>query len=349
MVTINDIAKRANVSVATISKVLNNQPGPSPETREAVLAIANELNYTITAAQQQKRKRINRTIGLITEEITAFTTPRLIDGIGVCCEERGYHYILGNLRFNSRFDNNPIHLQKKADLIQELTEDLQSRHASAILYVGAMTQMAIPLPVTENYHFISVFSASDNALIPAVIYDNRNAAYQATKLLLDKGHRKIGMIAGSVSTPHTMERLLGYQDALFEYGIPYNPQLTLYANWDRKQSYDYMPFLLQENVTAIFSQNDIMAMGVYDYCNEHGIRIGRDLSLIGFDDCEYASFCRPALSSISLPLFEIGHTATNILIDLLEAGTPPKKQITQLKCKLVERESSNYQPPSSSS
>ena len=172
-----------------------------------------------------------------------------------------------------------------------------------------------------------------------MIYDDRGAAYKVAELLLSKGHRKIGMIAGDKDSYHTTNRMLGFQEALFDNDTPYNPRLTHYGEWDRDHGYEVAPILIAEGVTAIFAHNDLIAMGVYDYCNQNGIEIGKDISLIGFDDREIASVCRPALSTVSLPLYDIGHIAADTMFNMIEKNLMPATHEIHLECDIIERKS----------
>jgi DNA-binding LacI/PurR family transcriptional regulator len=186
---------------------------------------------------------------------------------------------------------------------------------------------------------VCAYCFSEDPDIPAVIYDDKGAAYKVAELLLSAGHRKIGIIAGNKDSCHTTSRLLGFQEALFDRGIPYTPRLIHYGEWERDHGFEVAPLLIAEGVTAIFAHNDLIAMGVYDYCNQNGIEIGKDLALIGFDNREVASVCRPALSTVSLPLFDIGHIAADVMFGIIENAARPDSHEILLGCDIVERDS----------
>lgn len=339
MATIREISEQVGVSIATVSKVLNGRPGVRQETCDVVLAAAKEMNYRPNLNARNLKTGINSTLGIISEDLTVFNAAGIIDGIGVCCESRNYHYILGNLRFNKRFGHNPDYDQKKSDLVMDMMDEMLTKQVDGILYVGCHSHVVAPLYEQKETRFVCAYCYSEDPDIPAVIYDDREAARKVAKLLIAKGHRKIGIIAGSKESFHTRNRLLGFQEALFEEGIPYNPRLTTYGDWERDQGYEHTGYLISEGVTAIFAQNDLMAMGVIDYCNQNGIEVGKDIALIGFDDREIASVCRPTLTSVSLPLFEIGHTAAGIMLDMIEKNSIPDEHEILLSCTIVERES----------
>lgn len=339
MATIREISESAGVSIATVSKVLNRQPGVSRETYDAVMAVAKRLNYRPNLYARNLKRGTSRTLGIIVEDLTVFNAPGIIDGIGVCCDSRNYHYILGNLRFDKRFGHCSGYVQDKTELLQDMMDEMLSKQIDGILYVGCHSHVVAPLPEQKETRFVCAYCYSEDPDIPAVIYDDRKAAHDATELLLAKGHERIGVVAGPTDSYHTTNRLLGFQEALFNNKIPYNPRLTRHANWERDQGFAHTAPLIAEGVTAIFAQNDLMALGVIDYCNEKGIQVGKDLALIGFDDRPIAGVCRPSLTTVALPLFEIGHTAANVLLDMTEnADRAPTHEIL-LNCKIIERES----------
>ena len=339
MSNLKDIAQKANVSVATVSKVLNGNGNVNPETIEAVLSIARDLNYRPNIYARSLKKGRSRAIGVITEDLTVFNTPQIIDGVGACCEKRQYFCILGNMRLENRHINLNIAPAKYEQTISDAVDKMISMRVDGIIYLGSHSHSVFSLPKPDNIHCVCAYCYSTDPLIPSVQYNDRLAACQATELLIKAGHKNIGMIAGPSSSVHTTARMLGCQEALFTNGIPYNPAFTLHGDWGRDQGYNLAEQLIKAGVTAIFAHNDLMALGVIDYCNKCGLTVGKDIALIGFDNREISSVCRPSLSTVALPLYEIGYTAAEMLLDVLE-GTPPKHNSKVfLDCTVIERES----------
>lgn len=345
MVTIREISKKANVSIATISKVLNGKPGVSKFTADHVLSIARELNYRPNLNARSLKKGQSQTLGIITEDLTVFNTPDIIDGIDVYCESQNYHYILSNLRLNKRYGNRPtdIDIKECTKLINSLTDTLLSKQVNGIIYIGCHSHAVVPTKYSNEIPFVYAYCYSTNPKIPSVMYDDQKAAFEVTQLLINKGHTHIGVIAGLRESIHTTNRILGYQEALYTNNIPYNPRLTLYGNWERDEGYYLSEELIKAGVTAIFAQNDLMAIGVIDYCNKHSIEVGKDLSLFGFDNREISAYCHPALSTVSLPLFEIGQHATRLMLDILAGHHIEGGLKIMLPCSIIERESTG--PP----
>ena len=345
MATIREIAEKAQVSIATVSKVLNGKKGVSKAAINAVLSVAKELNYRPNLTARNLKKGNSRTLGVITEDLTVFNAPDIVDGIDAYCEAHSYHYILGNLRFHKRYGNRPRNPEECEEIANSLVDTMLSKQVDGIIYVGCHSHAVAPLRNRRGIPFVYAYCYSTDPGVPSVLYDDQKAAYKATQLLIDKGHRSIGVIAGLSESIHTSNRILGYQEALYTNGIPYNPRLTVYGDWERDQGYSLCGPLLEAGVTAIFAQNDLMATGVIEYCNQHGIQVGRDIALIGFDNREISTACRPTLSTVALPLFEIGQSATRMMLDILSGHQAAEGQKLMLSCTVVERESTSAYAP----
>lgn len=339
MSTIREIARRAGVSVATVSKVLNGKNSASEQTAHVILDIAKELQYTPNIHAKNLKSGSSKTIGIITEDFTVFNTPDIVDGIDDYCSKHGYSYILGNLRLHKLFGSSCYDSPECAVLFNKMESVMLSRQVDGLIYVGCHSHNIMPLREHDKIPLICAYCFSNDDKIPSVIYDDRAAAYDVTKLLVKKGHTRIAMITGNPSSNHTHNRILGYQEALYDCSIPYDPHLVAYGDWGRDCGHALCGQLLARGTTAIFSQNDIMAMGVLDYCGENGIAVGKDLSLIGFDNREISTVCRPQLSTVALPLFEIGASSAEILIDILEKKEEAFSEHITLNCNIIERDS----------
>lgn len=341
MATIREISERAGVSIATVSKVLNGKPGVKQETIEEILSIAHDLNYRPNLNARFLKSGRSQTLGIITEDLTVFNAPEIIDGIAVACEERGYHYILGNLRFNKRYGNGAPNAKESAQLLHSTVNDMLSKQVDGIIYVGCHSHVVVSLTDHTNIPFVCAYCSSNEEHVHSVLYDDRAAACEATKVLIDAGTQKIGMITGPMNSIHAVNRIYGFQDALFQSEIPYNPKLTVQGDWTRESGYSLCESLINEGATAIFAHNDLMAAGVIDWCNKHNVAVGKDLFLIGFDNREISTFSRPTLSTVAPPLFDIGFTSASILLDTL-AGHEPEQREFLLNCSIVRRESSGH-------
>lgn len=339
MANMKDIAKRAGVSVATVSKVLNELGGISQETTEHILAIAKEMNYRPNLYARSLKTRHSRTIGIITEDITVFNSPPIIDGIGACCEERGYHYLLENLRLNNVGIDPILDVNEHSVIVNDAVNFMTSMQVDGLIYLSLHSHKVLHLPSIKDIPFVCSYCSCTDPSVPSVLYDDKKAGYDVAKYLIQAGHKSIGVIAGPSGSSHSIRRLTGFQEALFDSGIPYNPKTTVHGDWNRDSGYILTKQLIDYGVTAIFSQNDIMAMGVIEYCTKNNIEIGRDIDLIGFDNREVSTVCRPTLSTVSLPLYEIGRTTASILIDQIEGKPTSSSGEVLLECTIIERES----------
>lgn len=343
MANMKDIAERAGVSIATVSKVLNNQGGISQETAEIIQSIAKELNYHPNFYARNLKKGESRAIGVITEDLTVFNSSPIIDGIGAYCDDHGYHYFLENMRLD-KLKIDPIkNAAKYNEIVRDSISFMRAMQVNGLIYLGCHSHKVLSLPEINGTHCVFAYCSSTEPNIPSVLYDDKKASYEVANYLINAGHKVIGVITGPLVSIHTQNRLTGYQRALFNSGIPYNPKLTVHGDWGRDSGYILAEQLIDNAVTAIFAQNDLMAMGVIDYCRKIGIEVGRDLALIGFDDREICTVSRPALSTVSLPLFEIGQTSAEILINKIENNPSTLTGEILLECKLIERESTKFE------
>ncbi len=342
MATIKEISEKANVSIATVSNVLNEKPGVKKETIEKVLAVADELNYRPNLFARSLKRGQSHTLGIITEDLTVFNTPEIVDGIDDYCEKNDYHYILGNLRLNKLYGKGMLsNTEETSKRLHSVLDTMLSKQVDGIIYIGCHSHAIFPIHNKEDVPIVYAYCYSSDASIPSVLYDDQKAAYNATKLLIEKGHKKIGVLAGLPESTHTANRILGYQEALYSSNIPYNPALTVNGKWTRESGKALAGELIEKGATAIFAHNDLIAVGVIEYCNSKNIQVGKDIALIGFDNREIGTVCSPALSTVSLPLFEIGQSSAHLLLDILLNKQKPKGQKIMLACEIVERDSTN--------
>ena len=341
--TIREIAGECGVSVATVSNVINGRANVGVETRKKVLEAVRQKGYRPDYAARGLRKRKTNIIGIIAEDVAQFTTPAILEGAMAYCEEKKYRTMIQNLRLYARwgeswYDNETAYNAVVSAVMQEML----SIRVDGLLFIAGHARNigyfsdAMPIPTVMAYAY------TRSAHTSAVVIDDERAACEMTRYLIDMGHRRIGVLGGRENNIHTRSRLRGYQKALFEENILYNPGWVRYGDWERESGYRMAGSLLKEGITAVFCMNDRMAGGVYAYFKEQGVRVGEDIAVAGFDNHELAQFCSPGLTTMELPLGEIGTEAAAILIERLEAeeenliNTVLERRIA---CRLVERES----------
>ncbi len=328
-VTIHELAAAANVSIATVSRVLNNTPHPvSESTRQRVLKLAQEMGYRPNQAARSLRTERSGMIGIITDDIseTPFS-PLIIRGIQDYMRSAGYFCLIINVDWNP---------QKEKEAVQDLT----ARAIDGVIFAETWHNSINEELAGANKPHVFVHrlfqNSSPYSVIPDEIYGSRTAVHH----LLELGHRRIGYINGPDDFYASAERLKGYRLALEEAGIPFDPSLTTVGNWEVPSGYDGAQQLLAgpQHPTAIFAANDLMAVGAIYAIHDAGLRIPEDIALVGYDDREIATIVRPALTTVTLPCYDMGQASAAMLVNLLE-GKADNPDEVKIRGKLIVRQS----------
>lgn len=215
-----------------------------------------------------------------------------------------------------------------------------AKQVEGIIYVAAHERFLYCIPEDLPIPAVMAYGYTESKKVPSVVVDDEDGAYQIIQYLIEEGHTKIGVITGKKNSPHMQERLLGYQRALYEHHILYNPDLVCIGDWTRDTGYENTDSLIKQGVTAIFCMNDLMAGGVYDRLEELGMKVGEDISMVGYDNRELSAYYKPSLSTISLPLHDIGYMASEVILKMLhkeELICPDR--IYRVKCHKLIRKS----------
>ncbi|MCR5502789.1 MAG: LacI family transcriptional regulator [Lachnospiraceae bacterium] len=347
MATIKDIAKECGVSIATVSNVLNGKNKASRQTEEKIMEAVRKYGYHPNSIAKGLRSRRSGIIGIIAEDVAQFTVPPIIEAIMRRLEESSYKTFLINLRLYSRWKNSWFNNE---DLIKTVIDpalrDLESMMVDGIIYIAVHSRNTHVLSGMQGLPVVMAYAYEQSPEIFSVAVDDEEAGYEAVKHLTECGHKRIGIIAGLRDNMHTQLRLKGAKRALAEAGILFDEHLLRYADWDKEAGYRVSGDLMSEGgITAIFCMTDRMAGGLCQYLEEQGLTVGRDISVMGFDNQDLAEFCRPGLTTMALPLQEIGNTSAGMLLDLLSENPeniPPKGKIPdplRLHCQLIKRNS----------
>ncbi|MCL2702563.1 MAG: LacI family transcriptional regulator [Defluviitaleaceae bacterium] len=352
MTTIHDVAKHAGVSIATVSNVINNNAKVSAGTAERVRQAINDLNYIPNIAAKGLKTNVTRIIGVLMEDIRNFASPYIIDGICQQCENDGYHVNVDNLQVNRRADYNVDdtygQLAKSGDFqtsVREALKTLLSARICGLIYLGThprdVSGLLPPLNIPVVYAYCYAEKpASSKAL--NISYDDYQGAQLAVKNIIRAGHTKIAIIGGLINSYATHRRMMGYQTALMEYALPLYPEYILSGNWSYESGHELAGklFNLPNPPTAVFVMNDLMAFGVIDSLKGMGIRVPDDVSVHGFDDLLASRYFSPPLSTISLPLHEIGEKAAGSVIKMAENGNEASgDKFILIPCRHVPRAS----------
>lgn len=328
MATIHDVARIAGVSITTVSRVLNGVAEVRAETEERVRRAAAELNFRPNALARGLITRQTSTIGLVVPDITNPGFPVIARGAEIEAHERGYSLILCNSDGDVRKESQQINLllQKQVDGI--LLAGTGSPEEEADILRNIRTPVVL-------------VSREGSPDFSAVVADTEHGAYLAARRLLELGHRSIAFIAGPEEIVTTRLRYAGYRRALLEAGTEVDPSRVSYLTYDRQGGYKATQYLLRSNQPrpqAIFAGNDLMAVGAIQALAEAGYRVPQDVAVVGFGDMEIASLVSPTLTTVAMPFFRMGKTATRLLLDQIDKKASRPRRIV-LGVHLVPRQS----------
>lgn len=310
--TIKDVAKRAGVSAATVSLVLNKpNPSISKETRENVMKAVKELQYRPNRLAASLASKKSNTIGVIVPDNSNLFLAEFSNCIETAISKHGYAMILGNasnsatktIKYLYDFSDRSV---DGIILVQSIFENPE--HTATC--IEALTNLQIPTILSDRFPITHSFeSVKTNDFL---------GGYLAIKHLLDMGHNQIGIIAGEMYFPNCIERLEGCKKALLEAGIPFDQSLVYEGDFQMSSGAAALPYLLEKNVTAIFTFNDMIAYGVYKALSNYNLKVPEDISIIGFDDIWVSDVICPPLTTIEYPLKEIAETVVDRLISLID-------------------------------
>lgn len=308
--TIEDVAKRANVSIATVSRVINRQGGVRAKTEASILAAIEELNYIPNAVARSMVKKTTHTIGILIPDVNNPFFPTVVSGIEQKAREKGYFTMLCNTNESAETEREllQILMERSVDGLIITTADEAGDHLQAVIDAK--------IPVVAVDRPIKKFE------VDTVLVGNVDGAYQATRHLILQGHQKIAIICGPQNTTPGYERFVGYKRAFADYGLPIVPEYVLEGDFKEesgnlltKQLYN-----LAERPTAIFSSNNLMTIGCIKALMELNWKLGEEIAFIGFDDVDIATFVNPPLTVVSRPMRKLGEIAFDILFDRMTEG-----------------------------
>lgn len=333
MTTIRDVARKANVSVTTVSRVLNSSDHPvNEETRQRILDAIHELEFSPNAAARQLLKHETRTIGLIVPDIANPYYPEIVKGVETVASELGYTVILCNTH-------------RQLDKTLHYLSVLREKRVDGIIFAGGGSEGATgQIQSLKGKNIRMVFIGRHDTAGPSVKINNVLGARQATTHLVNLGHRRIAHVAGPSVSTTSADRLAGYRQALEEAGIAVDPNLILPGDFRPQSAYGAVAGLFRSGTprpTAIFAANDLMAVGALKAIKDAGLRVPEDIALVGFDNIDIASFVRPPLTTVAIPMYEMGVRAMSLMRDRL-AGKDTEGEVW-LQTELVRRESCGSQ------
>jgi LacI family transcriptional regulator/LacI family repressor for deo operon, udp, cdd, tsx, nupC, and nupG len=326
LVTIKDIAKSAGVSHTTVSRALKGNPAISPETRDRIQKLAQEMGYTPSAVAQSLLAQRTHTVGMVVTTIADPFVAQVVEGVESVAQQAGYSVFLCTSHDDPDREIDVVETlhRRRVDVIIVTSSRVGS------LYTERLDQIRVPIVLINNqsegqYHY-------------SVAVDDVQGAQLAVEHLISLGHRHIAY-AGTARRPRSSRRrMAGYQKALALAGITPDSALVSppAAKNDIQRGAEALEHLLTTGTTAVFCYNDLIAIGMLEACRRQGIAVPQQLSVVGFDDIELARYVSPALTTVNQPRLRLGQQAMNMALDLLN---DQEVQDQLLPCELVRRES----------
>lgn len=327
MVSIKDVARKAKVSTATVSRVLSKSEPVKEETAKKVLEAVKELNYQPNALARQLRKLETRTILVAVPDITNTFFSKVLRGIESVAVANGYQVLLVDVISDVEQENGYLNI-------------LRQRKADGLILLTARMKPNIVEEIALEYPLVLACEYIEGSSVPTVSIDNISGARKATEYLINLGHKRIGFISGPLNSVLGQDRLKGYRQAMAQNNLTVEPILIQEGEFTYESGFNMMmKFLALSNFPkAVFAANDEMAFGAIKAIKSKRLSVPHDISVIGFDDVKFSSIIEPALTTIAQPAFEIGSKAIELLLRLINKEEVAKSQYI-LEDQLVIRDS----------
>lgn len=314
-ITIRDIAAKANVSISTVSRVLNGNAPVTPNKQEAVLKAMQELDYRPNVFAQGLASGQSMTIGALTQNIGGPLHDSMLRGILVGLEDSNYTPLFADGYWDAKREEEAINI-------------LLDRRVDGLIVVGGDCAESVLCEVARQIPLILVGRNIAGIADQCLSLEDYHGGYTATQHLIEMGHRNIAHVTGMLSHQDAVERREGYKQALLDNGLEVNPELIIEGNYNEQAGVLAIEMLLtgRKNFTALFAANDQMAYGARLALYRRGIRVPQDISIVGYDDQPTTAYMTPPLTSIRIPAVEIGEGAARALLRLMrgEAAAIPR-------------------------
>ncbi len=327
---IKKIAELAKVSIATVSRVINNKPGVRDDVRKKIEKIIAQTGYRPNPMAQGLVHRKSNVIGLMVPRFVGYYSRR-VEAVLKVCHENDYGVMMTSTmaHYEDELDNLNLMYEKRVEGIIIFADHCTGEFQAAISEIGSK----IPIVMVDQ--------VIDQLNIPSILQDNYSGAQQAVRHLIDYGHRAIACITAPSSDVQGKKRYRAYRDVLEDEGIPLEPAYVREGSYSIDSGYEEMAGILEkarERPTAVFACNDNMAIGAIHCLIQRDLKVPRDISVVGFDDIEFAAHFNPPLTTVRQDHEAAGTQAAELLLELIKHKTVPVKKIV-LNQELVVRES----------
>ncbi|HWO75455.1 MAG TPA: catabolite control protein A [Bacillus sp. (in: firmicutes)] len=328
-VTIYDVAREANVSMATVSRVVNGNPNVKPTTRKKVLEVIERLGYRPNAVARGLASKKTTTVGVIIPDISSIFYAELARGIEDIATMYKYNILLSNS------DQNP---EKELHLFQTM---LGKQVDGLVFMSGNVTEEHVKEFESTSVPIVLAGSIEEQGKIPSVNIDYEQAAYDAVNSFIERGHKHIAFIVGPLNEPiNSVKKLNGYRRALQDAGIEYNEDYVVEGDYSYDSGLEATDRLLDMDTapTAIFVGSDEMALAVIHRARDRGIVVPDQLEVISSDNTRLTQMVRPQLTTIVQPLYDIGAVAMRLLTKLMNKESVDEHTVI-LPHRIEERQS----------
>ncbi|MDP9201997.1 MAG: LacI family transcriptional regulator [Gemmatimonadota bacterium] len=332
MVTIKDVAREANMSVATVSRVLNGSGPVSDQTRSLIREVAGRMRYVPHSGARSLITSKTQTLGVLLPDLYGEFFSEVIRGMDDTAQRSGFHLLISRAYADRHGIETAIRAMRgRVDGVVAMSPDLDAE---------SLLNLPSTIPV------VLLCSVSRGNEIDSLTIQNCRGAREMVTHLVSLGHRRIAIIKGSPRNYDAAERLRGYRIASREAGIAPDTSLELVGNFTEAGGYAAAMELLamRDRPTAIFAANDSMAIGVLSALRESGVRVPEDIAVAGFDDIPLARFMDPPLSSVHVPICELGARAVELLLHGITHKNDHPRRRERVSTELVIRRSTGSQP-----
>lgn len=333
-ITVYDIAKEANVSVSTVSRVLNGTAPVKKSTKDKVQQLIDKYQFQPNALARSLLSKETGTIGMIMPDITNPFFPEVFLGAEIEARARGYTFLLCNTLGDYARES-------------EYLSSLREKRVDGIIYMGGRINLAKCPPelvkevtdIAARIPVVLVNGQLPNSSLVRVATDEVKGAKLVTQHLIELGHKDIGFIGGSGNMSTAVQKVKAFKAQLEENGLPFRPEWVLHGSFSMSSGHELMTKLIEMEIrpTAVFCVNDFAAIGAMKAVVEHGMKVPGDFSIVGFDDTPLATAIMPEMTTVSQQSHELGRTAVQVLAKLLQKEKV--KKLTLLEPELRIRQS----------
>jgi LacI family transcriptional regulator len=329
--TIYDIAKKANVSSMTVSRVINGSGPVALKTAEKIKKIIEKYNYHPNLLARSLSSRKTHNIGVIIPKAEKLFLDnyiaQVLSGISDIAQMHNYRILL-------------IPVKKTASDKDCYVNLIKSKLFDGLLLRTALDDQALPALAESGFPFVALSFKTKDKGISYVDSENIKGAELAMDYLIKKGHRKIAFVKGLMNETNAIDRFIGYKKQLKKHNISFREEYVVSGEFSKDIAYKNSEalFNLKDRPTAVFCSDDYMALGVIERIKSVGLSVPEDISVIGFDDIEIAEFTKPSLTTIKQPMYEIGRAAFEVLSAIMAKKQSSPARI-MLETELIKRES----------